>query len=96
MIKPDEMAALLALAEAPPYSGGLAMQVLGANGTPAMRQHRLAEKWERKFGTATHVGWDCGVSVRSGWLTPEGHAMLLAYLRRLGHLPPASTASPRS
>lgn len=91
-IKPDELAALKALAAAGPYEGGVAMRVLNALGTHPNRGYRLAEKWERKFCSTNDPGWEYGVSLRSGWLTPDGHKTLLEYLRRLGHWPEEQAA----
>ena len=86
MIKPDDRAALEALAKAGPYQGGVAMRALCRAGTHPKRQHRLAEKWDDRGW------WDCGMTLRSGWLTPEGHRALLAFLDRNPTGRPASPA----
>ena len=74
MKKPDEVAALRALAKVPPYTSGVIQRVFVEHGTHENRVYRLCEKWEDQFG------WECGTSLRTGWLPAEGHSKVVAWL----------------
>ena len=67
-MKPDERALMLELARLPHIRHEFATDVGIALGIHVNRVEYILDKWAGKDW------WDCGVSLRTGWLTEKGLA----------------------